>query len=320
MPITIGVLYGGKSAEREVSLKSGEAVFQALKSKGYKAIKIDTGDPNFIEEIKANNIDLAFLALHGTYGEDGTIQGLLELLQIPYTGSGVLSSAVAMDKIATKKLLLFDNISTPDFCTYTKHSIEKMGLEQVCNEIVGRLSLPVVVKAPTQGSTIGIYFVNNIEELPEALENALNYDSTIMVEKFIAGTEVTVTVMGNEQARVLPQIEIVSATGVYDYHAKYTVGMSEHIIPPRLTDEVLRVTEDLALRTYTTLGCSGLARVDFIISPEGRAYVLEINTIPGMTETSLVPDSARAAGIGFAELVEEIVKLAFEKHNKNIDI
>ncbi|MBM7854079.1 D-alanine-D-alanine ligase [Desulfohalotomaculum tongense] len=312
MALKIGVLYGGKSTEREVSLKSGEAVFQGLKAKGYRVVKIDVAEQDFIDQIKNENINLAFLALHGKYGEDGTIQGLLEILGIPYTGSGVLASAVAMNKVTTKKLLQVDNIPTPDFCTYTREDISKLGMEQVSNEIIDRLSLPVVIKAPTQGSTIGISFVKTKDELPKALEESFKFDRLVMAEKFITGTEVTVTVLGNENPRVLPQIEIVSATGVYDYHAKYTVGMSEHIIPPRLPDKYLEITADLALRTHQTLGCRGLSRVDLIVTKNGNVYVLEANTLPGMTETSLVPDAARAAGIEFPDLVSTLVELALE--------
>jgi D-alanine-D-alanine ligase len=313
MTLKIGVLYGGKSTEREVSLKSGEAVYQGLKQKGYQVVKIDVANADFINIIKDEQIDLAFLALHGKYGEDGTIQGLLEMLDIPYTGSGVMASAVAMNKIVTKKLLKNDNIPTPDFLTYNQADINEMGLEQVCNEIIGRLSLPVVIKAPTQGSTIGITFVKNKQDLPRALNESFKYDREIMAEKFVVGTEVTVTVIGNEDLRVLPQIEIISATGVYDYHAKYTVGMSDHIIPPRLPDKYLDITTDLALKTYRTIGCRGLSRVDFIVTDDGKVYVLEVNTLPGMTETSLVPDSARAAGIEFPELVSMLAKLALKR-------
>jgi D-alanine-D-alanine ligase len=312
MSLKIGVLYGGKSTEREVSLRSGEAVYQGLKSKGYQVVKIDTGQPDFIQQLNKESIDVAFLALHGKFGEDGTMQGLLEILDIPYTGPGVTTSAIAMNKIFTKKLLVNDKITTPDFLTYSQVDIDQRGMTQICNEILGKLSLPVVIKAPTQGSTIGIYFVKSKNDLPDALVNALQYDPVIMAEKFITGTEVTVTVLGNKQPQVLPQIEIVSTTGVYDYEAKYTVGMSDHIIPPRLPDEILTVTAELALRTYRTLGCSGLSRVDFMITDDGKAYVLEVNTLPGMTETSLVPDAARAAGIEFPDLLDLLIKFALE--------
>ena len=312
MTLKIAVLYGGKSTEREVSLKSGAAVYNALIAKGYQAVKIDTADADFIEQLQKQKIDLAFLALHGKYGEDGTIQGLLEILGIPYTGSGVLASSVAMNKITTKKLLQADDIPTPDFCIYTKQDLEERETDSICNEIIGRLSLPVVVKAPTQGSTIGISIVKKKDELPYALKQSFNYDSTIMVEKFIAGTEVTVTVIGNDQLQVLPQIEIVSATGVYDYHAKYTVGMSKHIIPPRLPEKLQKVIAELALKTYRVIGCRGLGRVDFIVDSDGKAYVLEVNTLPGMTETSLVPDSARAAEIDFPDLIEKLVNYALD--------
>ncbi len=312
MTLKVAVLYGGVSTEREVSLKSGEAVYKALMAKGYQAIKVDTANNDFIEQLKKYKPDVAFLALHGKYGEDGTIQGLLEILGIPYTGSGVLASSVAMNKITTKKLLRADSIPTPDFCTYTRQDIEDKGWDYICHEIVGRLSLPVVVKAPTQGSTIGVSFAKNHDQLPKAMEESFKYDPIVLVEKFIAGKEITVTVLGNNQLEVLPQIEIVSATGFYDYHAKYTAGMSEHIIPPRIPQPQQDLIADLALKTYRLIGCRGLGRVDFIVTESGKAYVLEVNTLPGMTEVSLVPDSAKAAGIEFPALVEKLVNLALE--------
>ncbi|MCL0080878.1 D-alanine--D-alanine ligase [Peptococcaceae bacterium] len=314
MPLKIGILYGGKSAERAVSLRSGEAIYQGLKQKGYDAIKIDTAALDFLEQIKSNKVDLIFIGLHGKHGEDGTIQGFLETLDIPYTGSGVLASAIAMDKVFTKKILLATGIPTPDFCTYTQQIVAQKGMGEICNQISAQFSLPVVIKAPTQGSTIGISFVKNKTMLPRALAQSFKYDQNVMVEEFISGTEITVTIIGNNTLKVLPQIEIVSATGVYDYHAKYTVGMSKHIIPPRLPDEYLKTTADLALRTYSAVGCRGLSRVDLIVTTKGKAYVLEINTLPGMTETSLVPDSARAAGIEFPDLVDLLVKSALDKN------
>ncbi len=302
----IGVLLGGLSAEREVSLKTGEAIYRALLEKGYNAIKIDV-DRNIAETLKKQNIELAFIALHGKYGEDGTIQGLLEVLGIPYTGSGVLASAIAMNKIATKKILAAEGIPTPAYCTVTKREWEN-DPPGVMAKITG-FGLPVVIKAPTQGSTIGVSFVHEKEQIEQGLVEAFKYDPEALVEKMVTGVEITASVLGNEEPEVLPQIEIVSATGVYDYEAKYTAGLSEHIIPPRVEKEVQDKIALLAERTYRAIGCRGLARVDLIVEPPGNPYVLEVNTIPGMTETSLFPDAARAAGISFPDLVEKLVQL-----------
>lgn len=311
MKLKIGVIMGGRSAEREVSLRTGEAIYKALKEKGYDAVRIDA-DTSLAENVKGLNIRLAFLALHGRYGEDGTVQGLMELLGIPYTGPGVLASAIAMDKVTTKKILAFEGLPTPPFLLVDRQEAQQKGLDSVAQEILTEKNLPLVVKAPTQGSTIGITFVHQPEQLAPALAEAFRYDPRALVEEFITGTEVTASVLGNNQPVALPLIEIVSATGVYDYEAKYTVGMSDHIIPPRIPVEQQKKAKELALKTYLALGCRGLSRVDFIITEAGEPYILEVNTLPGMTETSLFPDAARAAGIEFPDLVEKLVQLALE--------
>lgn len=307
----IGVLMGGRSAEREVSLRTGEAIYNALITKGYPAVKIDVGF-DVVERIKEEGVDLAFLALHGKYGEDGTIQGLLEMLDIPYTGPGVLASALAIDKTATKKMLIFEGLPTPRFMLLPRREALSAGYDSSAEKIVKEMGLPLVVKAPTQGSTIGVSFVHKKEEIIPALELAYQYDPVALVEQFVEGVEVTASVLGNDEPVALPLIEIVSATGVYDYEAKYTAGMSDHIIPPRIPEEQQEVVKDLALRTFKALGCRGLSRVDFIVDRQGRPYILEVNTIPGMTATSLFPDAARAAGIEFPELIDKIVKLTME--------
>lgn len=304
----IGVLLGGRSAEREVSLRTGEAIYRALLEKGYEAIKMDV-DNNIVENLKHNNIGLAFIALHGKYGEDGTIQGLLEMLDIPYTGSGVLASAIAMNKIVTKKILLAEGIPTPEHCTVSLEEFTNNPRSEIKAKITG-LDLPVVIKAATQGSTIGITFVNDSNQIKTGLEEAFKYDTEALVEKTVKGPEITASVLGNENPQVLPLIEIVSATGVYDYEAKYTVGMSEHIIPPRIGKEIQAEIGFWAEKTYQAIGCRGLARVDFMVDSAGKPFVLEVNTMPGMTETSLYPDAARAAGISFPDLMEKLVRLA----------
>ncbi len=308
----IGVLMGGRSAEREVSLRTGEAVCQALIEAGYDTVKIDVGS-DLVERLKEEGVELAFLALHGRYGEDGTIQGLLEMLDIPYTGPGVLASALAIDKIATKKILLYEGLPTPRFMQVREKDALEAGLEETAEKVLREMSLPLVVKAPTQGSTIGTSFVHERKDVVTALETAYRYDRVALVEQFIEGIEVTAPVLGNDNPVALPLIEIVSATGVYDYEAKYTPGMSDHIIPPRIPVELQAMIKELAVRTFQALGCRGLSRVDFMVEPGGGVYILEVNTMPGMTATSLFPDSARAAGIEFPQLVDQIVKLALEK-------
>lgn len=309
--LKIGVLLGGRSSEREVSLRTGDAVYKALITKGYPAVKIDVGF-DIAERIKAEGVELAFLALHGKYGEDGTIQGLLEMLDIPYTGSGVLASALAMDKIASKKMMLYEGLPTPLFKTISRFKAHTLGLEAVSDMVLKDMGLPLVVKAPTQGSSIGITFVRQKDELVKALELAFKYDPTVLVEQFIEGVELTAAVLGNDDPVALPLIEIISSTGVYDYEAKYTVGMSDHIIPPRIPREQQNIIKYLALQTYKAIGCRGLARIDFILDTEWNPFVLEVNTLPGMTATSLFPDAARAAGIEFPDLADQIVRLAIE--------
>lgn len=317
MPKKVAVLLGGKSAEREVSLKTGEAVYNALISKGYNAIKIDAAlqAEVLVGELFKFKPDIVFIALHGKYGEDGVIQGMLEALGIPYTGCGVLASSLAMNKIYTKKILFYEGIPTAEFLEIPRQDLESQGLDSILEKIIERLGFPVVIKAPTQGSTIGVYFVHKEEELPQAINGAFQYDSTIMAEKYISGTEITVSVLGNDNPFALPTLEIVSKTGVYDYEAKYTVGLSEHIIPARVSPECRKHVADLAIRTYKAIGCRGFARVDFIVDSNEKPYVLEVNTIPGMTETSLLPDAARAANIDFPDLVELIINygLGIEK-------
>ncbi len=312
MTLRIGVLCGGRSEEREVSLRSGEAVYRALLAAGYhNVLKIDVGF-DLVEQLKENKIELAFLALHGKYGEDGTIQGLLEMLEIPYTGSGVLASALAINKIAAKKIFALEGIPTPAFTVVTRREVLNQGLEQAAARAIKEVGVPAVVKANTQGSTIGISFVHEQEKMSAAIESALEYDHDVLIEEFIFGIEVTASVLGNHDPVTLPLIEITSVTGVYDYQAKYTPGMSDHIIPPRLPEEIQSKIKELAVRAYLALGCRGFGRVDFMVKND-EIFALEVNTLPGMTATSLFPDAAKHAGIDFPELADRLVKLAQEQ-------
>lgn len=306
----VAVLYGGLSTEREVSLRTGEAIYKALISKGFDAVKIDV-DRNIALKLIEEKPDIVFLALHGKYGEDGTIQGLLEIMDIPYTGPGVLASALAISKTATKKMFFSQNISTAPFIAFDNNDWQKD--EAINNQIIN-LGFPVVVKAPFQGSSIGVYFVYKKEDLDAAIIEALKLDNEAIVEKFVEGTEVTVAILGNKNPVAFPVIEIVSHTGAYDYHSKYTVGASSHIIPASISSQADERVREQALKAYHALGCRGLSRVDAIIDNNDMPYILEVNTIPGMTATSLFPDAAKAAGIDFPELCEKIVQLALEKY------
>ncbi len=291
----IAVLLGGLSAEREVSLRTGEAVLNSLKRQGYAAFSIDAGR-DLPSRLTWQQCSRVFIALHGRYGEDGSVQGLLETMQLPYTGSGVLASSMAMDKVVTKKLLLYHRLPTPVFAELSRADIEQDRLSD-CPP------LPVVVKPVREGSTIGISLVHQKSQLPAALAAALGHDDRVLVEEFIAGREVTVAVLDGE---ALPVIEVVPKSGFYDYQAKYTAGCTEYLLPAPLEQPLYHALQQAAVAVFHILGCSGAARVDFMVR-DGQFYCLEANTIPGMTETSLLPKAAAAAGLSFDQLVERIL-------------
>ncbi len=303
------VLMGGKSAEREVSLRSGAAVAQGLKRKGYEVKEVDL-NKKAIQEIMDYAPDVVFIAMHGKDGEDGHVQGVLEILEIPYTGSDVATSAICMNKLLSKKLLSYEGIPTAEFIIFDRR--DGQSLEEIKQAALEKLGVPLVVKAATQGSSIGVSIVKDQAGIIPATELAFSYDKVIFMEKYIEGTEVTVTVVGNEQPVVYPLIEITSENEFFDFESKYTPGMCAHIIPARIDDAIKEKLELLAARIYRSLNCRGFARIDFMIDGEGRPYFLEINNIPGMTEMSLVPDSARAAGISFDDLVDHIIQLALQ--------
>ncbi|MGE5398088.1 MAG: D-alanine--D-alanine ligase [Chitinophagales bacterium] len=307
----IAVLMGGKSKEREVSLRSGDAVANALEKKGHQVERIDAAD-SLAAQLERFNPDVAFIALHGKFGEDGTVQGLLELMNIPYTGSGVASSAICMNKVLTKRILTSEGIPTAPYLVLNR-LLESSSPSEFSSRIIKELGLPVVIKAATQGSTIGTSIVKHETALEEAITESLVYDHEVLAEKFIAGIEVTASVLGNRNPRLLPLIEIVSSSGVYDYESKYTPGGSSHIIPARLSNNVTDIVKAIAIKTFAALGCKGLGRVDIIITDQNQPHVLEMNTIPGMTDLSLFPDAARHAGISFEDLVEEVARLALEE-------
>ncbi|MYN14945.1 D-alanine--D-alanine ligase [Pusillimonas sp. TS35] len=298
----VAVLYGGRSAEREVSLMSGQGVYDALRSKGVDAHLFDTGRYTLVDFINAN-FDRVFIALHGRYGEDGTLQGALELLGKPYTGSGPLASSLAMDKIMTKKVWLYEGLPTPPYAAL--HS------EADLDAAVQSVGLPMIIKPPHEGSTLGVTRVDTREALREAYLLAARYDAEVLAEKFIAGRELTVAILGQgKQARALPVIEIIAPQGNYDYEHKYVSNDTQYVCPaqlsPALTERVLRLAE----QAYVTLGCEGWGRADFMLDENGEPWLLELNTSPGMTSHSLVPMAAKAAGMSYADLCVEILSMA----------
>jgi len=288
----IGVLMGGLSAEREVSLKSGAAVLAALTRQGYDAVGIDVGR-DLAARLSSEQVELAFIALHGRFGEDGSVQGMLELMGIPYTGSGVLASALAINKIYSKAMFAAAGLSVAPYRVLRRG--EKPDESQV---------LPVVVKPSQEGSSVGVSIVKEQSQMDKALADAFAYDEEILVEKFIKGQEVQVGIL---DGRALGAIEIVPKNEFYDFEAKYTDGMAEHILPARLPEPVYHSVLKAGERAHASLGCHGYSRVDFLVTESGEAFILEVNTLPGMTDLSLLPEIARGAGIGFDELVARIV-------------
>ncbi|HEY8464992.1 MAG TPA: D-alanine--D-alanine ligase [Bacillota bacterium] len=308
----VAVLSGGKSSEREVSLWSGEQVVEALLTKGHQVINLDPATPDFCERLTNYCPEVVFIALHGTGGEDGTIQGFLETLGYPYTGSGVRTSAIAMNKYLTKLILSEVGLKTPKGLLLQKTSLKWFKQPDWEHHFSGlaQLELPLIVKPNSQGSTIGLKVVNDYQELENAVVEALRYDNEVLVEQMISGTEITVAVLGSGAAAMaLPVIEIISQKGLYDYEAKYTAGMSRHVIPARLDRVTYQQVQAVAVQAHQALDCRGMSRVDLIIA-NGQNYILEINTIPGMTKTSLLPDAARTAGIDFPELCEKLIEFA----------
>ena len=302
----VAVLKGGRSAEREVSLNSGAQVAGALRESGHDVTEIDTGGADFIAVLQELRPDVAFICLHGRFGEDGTVQGLLELLDTPYVGSGVLASALAMDKEMSKLVYVAAGLRTPAYLVLRAGETVDVGA------ITAQLGPKTVVKPAREGSSVGLHIVHEPSELAPAIEEAFLHDDLLIVERFESGAEVTVAVLGNRDPRALPTLEVVPVNEFYDYDSKYTPGMSQHIIPARVSEEARVEAQRLAVEAHRALGCMGVSRSDTIVTPEGVVHLLETNTIPGMTATSLVPDAARAAGISFPELCDTLVSLALE--------
>jgi D-alanine-D-alanine ligase len=303
----VAVLMGGMSAEREISLMSGNGVLQALRSRGVDAHAFDPAERD-LGELKKEGFERCFIALHGRFGEDGTVQGALELLGIPYTGSGVMASSMAIDKVMTKRLLLAEGLSTPNYVLLRKGAYTSADVSTVADT----LGLPLIVKPAREGSSIGLTKVIDRSGMAQAVELAATLDADILCEQFVEGDEVTCPVLGSgERAVALPVIRIVAAGGNYDYQNKYFTDTTQYLVPCGLPEGEEAAIQQLVLKTYRTLNCRGWARADVMIDKTTRQpFLLEINTSPGMTGHSLVPMSARAAGMSYEDLCQELLKAA----------
>ncbi len=333
----IGVLMGGLSSERDISVRTGLAIYQSLEELGYNTALIDTGK-DVVNVLKKEKIRFVFLALHGGIGENGAIQGLLEVMGIPYTGSKILASALAMDKELSKKVFMYHGLPVGPFVVKRQETRDKRqgkGTRDKGQEIRDKgqetrdkgqgisnnnsslidFPLPWVVKPAAEGSSIGINIIKEERELKPFLEKAFSFGQRALVEKFIEGKEVHIGILGD---RILGGVEVRPSLEFYNYEAKYTSGLTEYIIPPEIDKTTYENAKETALKAHTALGCSGASRVDLIIDEKGAPYILEVNTLPGMTATSLLPKIARSAGLSLKDLIEEIIRLAIkeQKHKK----
>jgi D-alanine-D-alanine ligase len=306
--LTVALLAGGKSEEREVSLESGEQVFHALDGSRYEVLRYDPATDLPLLANQAKQIDVALIILHGRMGEDGTIQGLLDSLEIPYQGSGVLGSAIAMNKILSKQLYVQSGLPTPPSMVSDRSNPSEI------SAVIDRLGLPVVIKPEHEGSSIGLTIVKEVKDLLKAFEKAWRFDRRCLVEKYISGTEITAGVLGNDELLALPLIEICpdQKYEFFDYEAKYTPGATKEICPARISPELAEMAQEYAKRAHHALYCRGYSRTDMILSGD-NLFILETNTIPGMTATSLFPQAAAKAGIGFSQLLDRLIELAMEK-------
>jgi D-alanine-D-alanine ligase len=308
----IAVLKGGRSLERQVSLKSGARVQDALERLGHDVVPVDVGG-DLVDRLSAERPDIAFVALHGRDGEDGTVQELLEVMGIPYTGSGVSACIRAADKVLAKHAMRDRGIPTPDFYAFNETAFKELGAAQALPAIEERLQFPIVVKPAGQGSALGIKFARTPADVPAALIAAFSYDRKVLLERYVAGRDLAVSIIDDGASpRALPIVEAVpEQEDFYDFESRYEFGRTRFECPAALEPEVAARVSEIALAVYELLGCSGFARVDLMLGNDGQElYVLEANTIPGLTETSLLPQAADAAGIGFDELIERILRAA----------
>ena len=305
--LKVAVLMGGISTEREISLITGKQILAALNKDKYNAYRLDTRDELAILLDTELRPDLAFIALHGRGGEDGTIQGFLELAGIPYTGSGVLASAIGIDKVMSKRIWRAEGIPLPGEITVERS--DELCVDCLNKKILRSFGYPVVVKPNAQGSSVGCAILQDMTGLREAVESALEHDPVALIEQFVSGTEITVGLLGNDIPQVLPIVEIVPRNGFYDYESKYTEGECEHILPARISELAAQRAREYAVKCHQILGCRGVSRVDMIVDGD-HPWPLEINTIPGMIPMSLLPDAALEAGISFSELLDIIISYA----------
>jgi len=310
----IAVLCGGRSAEREVSLKSGAQVQSALRELGHEVVSVDI-DRNTWDVLRDGGFGCVFNALHGRLGEDGTVQGMLELLGLPYTGSGVLASALCMDKARAAAVMAAAGLDVPEF---DELEIKGAVAAETVDQLIEKYALPLVIKPVREGSTIGLTIARDEDAVASGLVLAAKYDRRVLVQRFQTGTEITVGVLATPDIEVLPTLEIVSENPVYDYDAKYTAGRSHHIIPARISERAREEAANAAGRAFHVLGCSGMARVDIIVDADGTPWLLEVNTVPGLTALSLLPDAAKAAGISFGELCRRLIEHAVMRHEHRV--
>jgi D-alanine-D-alanine ligase len=297
-----------------VSLRSGAQVQDALRGLGHEAVAVDI-DTKTWDVLRDGGFDCVFNALHGRFGEDGTVQGMLELLDLPYTGSSVLASALCMDKARAGEMLVAAGLFVPDF---EELEIKEGVAADVVEALVARYGLPLVIKPVREGSTIGLTIAGDIDQVASGLMLAGRYDRRVLVQKFQLGTEITVGVLATPDLQVLPTLEIVSDNPVYDYDAKYTAGKSHHVIPARISERAQTNAARDAATAFEILGCAGMGRVDIIVDANDVPWILEVNTVPGLTALSLLPDAARAAGIEFDQLVKRLVEHAIGRHQRRI--
>jgi D-alanine-D-alanine ligase len=307
--VKVAVLKGGRSLERGVSLRSGARVEDALQRLGHEAIAIDVG-AQLVEQLIAEAPDAAFVALHGRGGEDGTVQELLEILDIPYTGPGVAACGRCMDKVGAKHELRDAGIPTPDWFAFNATAFRELGAADALEQIEARLGFPLVVKPASGGSALGVKLVDDQAGMPEALVAAFSYDDRVLLERYVHGRELAVSVLGSE---ALPIVEAIPREGdLYDFEARYEIGRTEFVCPAELEPDTSTAVNEAALRAFEALGCSGFARVDLMLG-DGGPEVLEVNAVPGLTDTSLLPQAAEAAGLDFDELVERVLALALDR-------
>lgn len=307
----IAVLSGGKSGEREVSLRSGTNALNALLRQGLETVSFDV-DENLSDNLIKNRIDIVFIALHGKGGEDGTIQGFLETLGIPYTGSGVLASALAMNKVMSKMMFNLSGVPTPRYQLINPHNPQS-DIENQCERAIDDIGLPIVVKPVSEGSSLGVSIVKDSQELGKTVRKTMDLFGDLFLERYIKGRETTVAILGTGgRLRPLPVLEIVPKKEFYDYEAKYTKGLADLIVPAKIPETAAKLAQKVALKAHLVLGCYGMSRVDIQLDSSYQPYVTEVNTIPGLTDLSDMPAEAKAAGISYDELILEILDSAMK--------